>query len=112
LGALLTSTATGVLQIEARKDGGIAGNPGVFINAIRLVANPVIRITNTQLVNGNIRLTIETQYPGQPITIQETADVAAPSWSTATGTAERHGLIVIAEAPVGAGPLFYRVVSQ
>jgi hypothetical protein len=110
-GALLTSSATGTLQIEGVKRGG--ASLGVFVNAIRLVAQPVMRITNAELVNGNIRLTIETQYPGQSISIQENADLLGGAWSLASGAgpAETHGPIVIAEFPASAGQLFYRVVS-
>ena len=113
LGGLLTSTATGVLQIEARKHGGAAGNPGVFINAIRLVANPVIRITNAQLAGGNLQLTIETQYPNQPISLQQEADVASGTWVPASGggVTEVHGPIVTAVFPLGPDPVFYRVSS-
>jgi hypothetical protein len=113
LGGLLTSTATGVLQIEARKHGGLAGAPGVFVNAIRLVANPVIRITNAQLIGGNLQLTIETQYPNQPISLQQEMDVASGTWVPATGggITEVHGPIVTAVFPLGPDPVFYRVSS-
>ena len=113
-GGLLTSSATGVLQIEGRKDGGVAGAPfSVFINAIRLVANPVIRITDVQLVGGNIQLTIETQFPNQPISLWEEADLASGTWAPASGggITEVHGPVVTAVFTLGPGPLFYRVSS-
>ena len=94
-GAVLTSSATGVLQIEGSKHpNGVTNSvPQVFVNAIRLVANPVIRITNAQLVGANIRLTIETQYPGQVVSIEEKTDLAGGAWSpvSAGGVLERHG---------------------
>ncbi|MEO5803844.1 MAG: LamG-like jellyroll fold domain-containing protein [Verrucomicrobiota bacterium] len=111
-GALLTSSPTGQLRIEGRKSGG-STLVSIFVNALRLVANPVMRITNAEHLNGNLRLTIETQYPGQVITIQEKTDLGSGTWSTPTsgGVLETHGPIVIAEFPAGASQTFYRVTS-
>ena len=114
LGGLLTSSSTGVLQFEARKNTGASTVvPHVFVNAIRLVANPVIRIASAQMVGGNLRLTIESQYPNQPLSIQERSDLTAGGWSPATGivAAEMHGTIATVDFTLGAGPAFYRVSS-
>jgi len=112
-GALLTSSPSGKLLIEGRT---ATGSPGVavLINAIRLVAQPVIRITNAQLVNGNIRLTVETQYPQQSISFEQNADLKGTNWVSASGgsIAETHGPIVTADFPANTNQLFYRVVSQ
>jgi hypothetical protein len=111
LGAVLTSSATGQLDIQGTFNYGTIG---VFINALRLIANPVIRITKVQeLSNGNLQLTVETQYPGQSITFQESPDLSPGSWQTATDTvsSQFHGPIVTAEFPLTAGRQFYRVVS-
>ena len=109
-GALLTSSSTGKLQIEGRKNAG--AGVSVFVNALRLVANPTMRVTSAELVAGNLRLTIETQYPNQPITIQEKTDLNL-GWSTPVsgGVIETRGPIVIAEFPTSASQTFYRVTS-
>ncbi|MGI8966601.1 MAG: hypothetical protein ACR2H1_11005, partial [Limisphaerales bacterium] len=110
-GALLTSSATGKLQIEGRKNGG--AGISIFVNALRLVAQPVIRITKVELVGGNIRLTIETQYPDQPIRIEEKNDLNNPTWNAPAsgGVTQVNGPIVTAEFPASAAQTFYRVVS-
>jgi hypothetical protein len=111
LGALLTSSPTGTLQIEGVKNGG--AGVSIFVNAVRLVANPVIRITNVQLVAGALQLTIETQYPNQTIEVQESPDLSPGSWFTASDQIliAPHGSVVIMQFPLNSNQLFYRVVS-
>lgn len=110
-GALLTSSSTGKLQIEGRKNGG--AGISVFVNALRLVANPSIIIAAAEIINGNLRLTIETQFPGQVVSITEQTDLGSGVWSTPTsgGIVETRGPIVIAEYPTSANQTFYRVTS-
>ncbi|WP_160164641.1 LamG-like jellyroll fold domain-containing protein [Pedosphaera parvula] len=113
-GGLLTASASGKLQIEGRKDGGTAGQPGVFVNAIRLVAQPIIKISKVELNNnGNIRLTVERQYPYQPVHFENSAAVSGASWGTTAtgGIIEEHGPIAIAEFPITDSKMFYRVVA-
>ncbi len=109
-GALLTSSPSGTLQLEGYKNGGTGS--AVFVNGLRLVAQPQIRITKSELVGGNIRLTIETQYPEQPISIEQKNDLGG-TWGPALGGGiiETHGPYAIAEFALGAGPVFYRVSS-
>ncbi|MDB6125846.1 MAG: Immunoglobulin I-set domain protein [Pedosphaera sp.] len=110
-GALLTSSATGKLQIEGRRNGGTS--IGVFVNAVRLVAQPTMKITNVGLTNGNIRVTIERQYPHQPIHVEENSDLGSGIWATTSNgvNGEEHGPIAIVEFPASATNNFYRVVS-
>ena len=112
LGGLLTSSPSGTLQLEGVKNGG--AGVSIFVNAVRLVANPVIRITNVQLVNpSTLQLTIETQYPNQTIEVQESPDLSPGSWFTASDQIliAPHGSVVIMQFPVNSTQLFYRVVS-
>lgn len=111
LGALLTSSSTGKLVLEGVRNGG--SSFGVFLNAIRLVANPVIRITKSELVNGNLRLTAEGKYPGQPMYFEETADLTSGVWAPAStgGVVEMHGPAVVGEFTLGTEPMFYRAVG-
>ena len=114
LGALLTSSATGQLDIQGAVDASNSGNVGAFLNALRLIANPVIRITNVQVANdGNLQLTIETQYPAQPITLLESPDLSPGSFQPATDvlSMQTHGPIVTIEVPHTANQNFYRVSS-
>jgi hypothetical protein len=114
LGALLTSSATGQLDIQGVVDPSNSGNVGPFLNALRLIANPVIRITNVQVANdGNLQLTVETQYPAQPITFLESPDLSPGSFQPAGDvlSLQVHGPIVIAEFPLSANQNFYRVSS-
>jgi len=110
LGALLTSSPDGTLEFEGLKAGD---NYCVFLNALQLAAEPAIRITNAQQLGDSLRLTIETQYPAQPISFEESATLDGGGWSPATGgqILEAHGPIVTAEFPIGSGSLFYRVVA-
>jgi hypothetical protein len=113
LQAELISSATGKLQLEGLKNGGTSF--GVFFNGLRLVANPgskPIQITSAQLVNGKIRLTIETQQAGQNITIQQSTDIAPATWVPATGggVVQTQGTTVTAEFTPNASRMFFRVV--
>jgi hypothetical protein len=112
LGGLFKSSATGTLQFDAIKNGGTSF--GAFINAIRLVAQPVgTRITRTELIAGNLQITVEGDYAGQPITLHENSTLVGGSWNPATGltTLETRGPIVIFEVPASSDVMFYRAVS-
>jgi hypothetical protein len=114
LGVVLTSSAAGQLEIQGVVDGASSGNAGVFINALRLIANPVIRITQMQLTgDGNLQLTVAAQYPGQPIEFQESPNLSVGSWQPATDgiIISSHGPITTAEFPLSANRQFYRAVS-
>jgi hypothetical protein len=111
LGALLTSSPNGELEIQGTVE---TGTSGIFINALRLVANPVIQITDTRLAaDGNLQLTVMTQYPNQPLEFQESSDLSPGSWFPATDifSLVTHGPVVTVEFPLSADHLFYRAVS-
>jgi hypothetical protein len=108
-GALLTSSPSGQLQIQGVRHGGTSF--GVFVNALRLVANPVLRITSLQTtVGGNLQLVVQSQYPGQPVTFEEASDVVPPGWLPSTNAVfiQARGTTVTAEFPLSPGRKFYR----
>jgi hypothetical protein len=99
-GGLLTSSATGQLQIDGVRSGGTSF--GVFLNAIRLVANPVATgIAGASVVGGNLRLTTETEYPGMAPNIEQSNSLTGP-WVPATGglIVERVGPVVVVDFPI------------
>jgi hypothetical protein len=111
-GARLISSANGRLQLEGVRHGGTSY--GVFVNGLELVAEPALRITQARLAaNGNLRLSVAAQYPGQALAFQQSSNLSFPGWQPATGGAiiEQYGPRSIVEFPTGAGPKFYRVVS-
>src|SRR5262249_44969802 len=72
-GALLTPSPTGQLNIQGLRHGGTSY--GVFVNALQLVANPVIQMTGARAAsNGRLQLTVQMQYPGQVVGFQERQD--------------------------------------
>ncbi len=76
-GALLTSSPSAQLRIHGVRHGGTSY--GVFVNALQLVASPVIRITAASVAaDGNLQLTIQAQFPGQGLAFEESADL--PAW--------------------------------
>jgi len=92
LGGLFTSSALGQLQFEgvrtaASVDQNNAASFGVFLNGIRLVANPVAhtRVLRGETANGNVRVTAAGDYPGQPVSIQQTTNVVSGVWVPAVG---------------------------
>lgn len=109
-GGLVTSSATGQLQIEGVRSGGTSF--GVFINAIRLVANPAATgITQATVAGGNLQLTTETEYPGMAPNIEQTANVATGPWVPAVGGAilSSIGPVVVVEFPINPTTnIFYR----
>jgi hypothetical protein len=119
LGGLFTSSATGQLQFEgvrnaASVDGNNAASFGVFVNAIRLVANPVDhnRVIRGGLVSGNLRVTAAGEYPGQQIILQQTTNLVGGVWVPALGgtPVSTNGMVVNIDFPIDpAQPqLFYR----
>jgi hypothetical protein len=111
-GALLTSSPTGKLQIEGRKNS--PNGVSVFVNALRLVAQPQIQITSAQLAGANIRITVAAQYSGQAISFQQRSDLVTDTWVTVTNgiPVSTHGPIVTTDFPVGTSQLFFRAVGQ
>jgi len=92
LGGIFTSSATGQLQFEgvrnaASVDGTAAASFGVFLNAIRLVANPVdhTRVIRGEMAAGNLRVTAAGEYPNQLVNIQQTTNLAGGVWVPAVG---------------------------
>jgi hypothetical protein len=115
ISAVLTSSPAGQLQIDGLKNGG--ASVGVFVNAIRLVANPGaagIRITDTEVVNGKIRLTIQTASAGQNISIEQRSDFSTGGWVPATngGITDTQGTVATAEFTPSGTQLFYRIVAN
>jgi hypothetical protein len=110
ISAVLMSSATGKLQLEGRKNGGTASNPAAFVNALRLVANPVIQFSNAQVVAGMLQLTLHTQYPGQTLSFLQSPDLSPGSWVPAQGRVDvsAQGTTLVVNFPLGTGTLFYR----
>jgi hypothetical protein len=112
LGGLLTASPDGKLQFEGVRDGGTSF--GVFINAIRLVANPKdrTRVMRGAMVNGNLRITAVGEYPGQTISIQQSADLVNGPWVDAVGGTfiSVNGMVSVYDFPIDPNQpqLFYR----
>lgn len=93
-GGLLTSSSTGTLELQGLNRSGT--NFAVFVNALRLVANPVATgITQSAVVGGNLQITTETEYAGMTPNIEQTSDVANGPWVPAVG-----GVIISSVGPV------------
>jgi hypothetical protein len=111
-GGVFTSSASGALEIEglrAADSDGVA----VFVNAIRLVANPVgTQITQTERIGDVIGITVVSDYPGQPVFIHQSPALDSGNW-TDTGLApvETSSVLSVFEIPVGDGTMFFRPVS-
>ena len=99
------------MQIEGVRNGGTSY--GVFVNAIRLVASPTgTKVTLAERVNGNLRITVVTDYPGQPVFIHQTSDLSSGNWTdTGISPVEISGVVSIFEIPLGDGNMFFRPVS-
>ena len=115
MSAVLTSSPTGELIIEGVKNLG--GGVAAFVNAIRLVANPaapVISVSNTQLQNGNLRITVQAPGAGQNVSLQQATNLANPGWSAAQNvtTVQTTADSAIFEVPASEPMRFYRVVSN
>jgi hypothetical protein len=112
LGGLLTASPDGKLQIEGVRNGGTSF--GVFINGIRLVANPTprTRVMRGGVVNGNLRITAVGEYPGQTISIQQTADLVNGPWVDAVGGnfVSANGMVSLYDFPIDPSQpqLFFR----
>jgi hypothetical protein len=115
LGGLLTASPDGKLQIEGVRSGGTSF--GVFLNAIRLVANPtahtrVVRGRVDSVNPGNIIITAAGEWPGQLIEIEQTADLLNGPWVPAVGgnAVSTNGCVVMTDFPIDpAQPqLFFR----
>src|SRR6266700_2912264 len=111
-GGLLTSSSLGRLHLEGLRDGGASF--GVFVNAIRLEANPSPSngLIRGVLNNGNVRITGVVQYPGQPLDIQQTSDLVNGPWVPAVGgvPVSTNGMVIDIDFPLdpAAPQLFYR----
>jgi hypothetical protein len=116
ISALATSSPNGTLDIQGVVDSFNGPQPSVFLNAMQLVANPAIQITNTVVAtDGNLQLTVLLQYIGEQIDFQQTSDLTIPGpWQSADGNANvtsEDGLTVTVEFPITATPMFYRIVN-
>jgi hypothetical protein len=113
LGGIVTSSATGKLQIEGVRHGG--NSFAVFFNGLRLVANPVpsSHIIGALPVAGNLFVQAVGEYPGQPLVFQQSSTLAPGSWGPVTsgGPILTNGMVVTAQFPLGAGPVFYRTIT-
>src|ERR1051326_2695814 len=114
LGGLLTSSATGTLQIEGRHDGG-AGGPAVIVNALRLVANPVpnSRLFRTKIVDTNIVIAAVGEYPGQAIAFEQNSNLVGGAWVPAVNSVfgTTNGMVIMQAFPITETQLFYRTVT-
>lgn len=111
-GGVVASTDRGKVQLTGLKSAGTSF--GVFVNAIRLVANPVnTRITSTEFLGSTIRLTVVSDYPGQPVSIHSSSTITGP-WTDISGTGtiiDTRGPFAIWEFPVSGDQTFYRAIS-
>jgi len=111
LGGLVTSSANGKLQIEGIRHGGTSF--GVFVNGIRLVANPIpaSRISKYALTNGLNVLAITSSYPNQQVWVQESPDLISWSNSATATPVLTNGMVTTFTAPVSNAQMFYRSAS-
>src|ERR1035437_139548 len=113
LGSLLTSSPSGQLDIQGMYLSS-GGTGSVFVNALVLTANPVIRITQVQVAqDGNLQLTVQAQYPGQSISFVQSADLTPGSWQPVGNATQisQFGPIVTVEIPFTTTPLFFRAIG-
>jgi hypothetical protein len=112
-GALLTSDANGQLDIQGTEDPSFTSQFDVFINALALTVNPRPFIQSAVVgADGNLVITAQAQFSGQPLYFQESPDLI--NWQDATDgfNATQTGPIVTSEFPFSAGNMFYRVATQ
>lgn len=113
LTALLTSTAQGKLQIDGLRSGG--NNVGVFLNALRLVANPAVNISRVSVSDNNLLIDVQLLSADQTVSLEERADLNTGSWGPSSAVLiSQAGLTATFQTPLNlATPqMFYRVVSQ
>jgi hypothetical protein len=118
LGGLVMSSPTGTMQLEGRVNPltGSAG-PAVFVNALRLEANPAptSTVSTPRVVGSNLVFTVTMNYPNQPVTILQSSDVINGPWVPATnGTTYTNGMVISAAFPIppDAPQMFYRAATQ
>jgi hypothetical protein len=111
-----TTDSEGSLRIEGRRNPAAAGNLNVFLNAFQLTAVtsvPPLRISGIELRPGNrLRLTLESQTPGQALVIESYFELHDPFWwavsdVTVTGGG---GNILHAEFDAPPDTTFFRAV--
>ena len=112
-GAVLTSDASGQLDIQGNQNALSAGF-GVFLNALTVTVNPAPVIKSAVMgTDGYLLITAQAQYSGQTLYFLESPDLA--TWHDATdGTnGTQNGPIVTSEFPLSpANKMFYRVATQ
>lgn len=112
INAVLTSSATGTLQIDAIKNGG--ANFSAFVNAIRLVANPGARISKVELAANALLITVERLSADQTVTIEQRTDLVSGAWGPANATVAReNGVTITFSVPFSAAnqKMFFRAVA-
>jgi hypothetical protein len=111
--AILTSTAQGKLQIDGLRSGG--NSFGVFLNALRLVANPSANISSVSLTGNTLDINVLLLSPDQIVSLQERASLTTGSWGPSTvPQVNQIGNTVTFETTINptTPQMFYRVVSQ
>lgn len=113
MGALVTSSATGTLDIQGVVDP-YNSVVAVFLNAMVLTANPVIRITGATITNGNLQISVSTQYANEAVTFMESPSLTSPNWQPAGDmiSSTTAGPTVTALFPISATQNFYEAVYQ
>lgn len=114
IGGLFMSSPEGTLLFEGRR-GSSSDGVAVFVNAIRVVAQPTgTRIARAELDGDNIRLIVEADYPGQPTGVVQNSSLTGGSWVEPAGSAvvDGYGPVTVFEIPVSATQMFYRGVSS
>ncbi len=114
LGGLLTSSSGGRLEVQGLKTGG---NFTVFVNALRLEANPppTSEITRAWTDgSGFLLLKVTGRYPGQVINFEQNTNLVSGVWVPAVNgnTIEVNGMVTTVAFPASEEQLFYRAVSQ
>ncbi len=113
LGGLVTSSASGKLQIEGVRHGGTSF--AVFLDGLRLVANPVpnSRILGTLAAGGNLYVQAVGEYPGQVINFLQSTNLAGGTWVPVDsgGPISTNGMVVTAQFPISPTRMFYRTAS-
>lgn len=119
-GGVFTSSASGKLRFEGRRNAasmsaaGTADN-GVFLNAIRLVAKPAgTKLSSIAVRDGNVVLQVAGDYAGQSISLQESSSLSPGSWVNASGALAiaTNGPAITFTVPLSSDNKFFRAVSQ
>ena len=65
------------------------------------------------MVGGNLRIRVESDYPGQPVSLEQNPALGAGVWTSAVGAVlvDAYGPVSVFEVPVSADTMFFRASS-